>query len=208
MKKVDYFWLFVVSSFFGFVIEIIWCMIRWRKMEGRKGLIYGPFIPIYGLVGLIVAIILEILNVRKMYLAFLTTFIIGGFVEYFSSFFQEKITGTISWDYSDMRFNLHGRVNLTYLIGFGIFGIVWLIIYPKIIRIVHNFLGNDRLFSVLSILMFIFMIADMCISLVATVRWKLRRKGIQPKNRFEVWVDRKYTDNFLKKVYVNSMIVD
>jgi hypothetical protein len=26
-------------------------LIRWRKFEGRKGLIYGHFIPVYGIAG-------------------------------------------------------------------------------------------------------------------------------------------------------------
>ncbi|MBO5121369.1 MAG: hypothetical protein J6C28_06770 [Bacilli bacterium] len=47
----DYLWLFIFGSFFGFVIETIWCLIRWRKLESRKGLIYGHFIPIYGIAG-------------------------------------------------------------------------------------------------------------------------------------------------------------
>lgn len=32
-------------------VETLWCYARWGKIESRKGLIYGPFTPIYGFGG-------------------------------------------------------------------------------------------------------------------------------------------------------------
>ena len=46
------------------------------------------------------------------------------------------------------------------------------------------------------------------ISLAAMIRQKLRRNNIVAKNRFEVWLDKKYPDDVLKKIYANSMIVE
>lgn len=205
---INFFWLFIFGSFFGFVIETIWCMIRWKKLESRKGLIYGHFIPIYGIAGLAVAVVIELLHIRKKYIIFLVTFFIGGVVEYLSSLFQEKFTGTVSWDYSKMKFNLHGRVNLVYLIGFGVFGIVWYIIYPGFLDVLHKVFSNQNVFMLVTILMGIFMGYNIFISLVATVRQKNRRNGFVAKNKFELWLDNKYTDSCLKKVYANSIVVE
>lgn len=204
----DYLWLFVFGSFFGFVIETIWCLIRWRKLESRKGLIYGHFIPIYGIAGFFLAFVINIFNISKKFVVFIASFLIGGLVEYFSSLFQEKVTGTISWDYSDMKFNLHGRVNLVYLIGFGLFGLLWFMIYPDFLNILHKIFSNNNLFMVISLVMMFFMIYNMFISLVAMIRQKRRRNGYLAKNKFEVWLDNKYPDKFLKKIYANSMFVD
>ena len=204
----DYLWLFIFGSFFGFVIETIWCLIRWRKLESRKGLIYGHFIPVYGIAGVFLAFVINVFNISKKIVVFIASFLIGGVVEYFSSLFQEKVTGTISWDYSDMKFNLHGRVNLVYLIGFGLFGLLWFMIYPDFLNILHNIFGNNNLFMVISLVMMFFMIYNMFISLVAMIRQKKRRDGYLAKNKFEVWLDNKYPDKFLKKIYANSMFVD
>ena len=54
---VRFFLLFLLGSFVGFLIEIFWCMIRRRKIESGKGLIYGYFISIYGLTGLFIAVV-------------------------------------------------------------------------------------------------------------------------------------------------------
>ena len=204
----DYLWLFIFGSFFGFVIETIWCLIRWRKLESRNGLIYGHFIPVYGIAGVFLAFVINVFNISKKIVVFIASFLIGGLVEYFSSLFQEKVTGTISWDYSDMKFNLHGRVNLVYLIGFGLFGLLWFMIYPDFLNILHKIFGNNNLFMVISLVMMFFMIYNMFISLVAMIRQKKRRDGYLAKNKFEVWLDNKYPDKLLKKIYANSMFVD
>lgn len=206
-KFINFFWLFVFGSFFGFILETIWCIIRWKKIESRKGLIYGHFIPIYGIAGLLVAVVVELLNLSKKYMFFLVTFLIGGIVEYCSSFFQEKFTGTISWDYSDMKFNLHGRINLVYLIGFGFFGIAWCSIYPRFLSFLYDFF-SDNMLIIFTIGMCLFMAYNMFISLAATVRQKSRRHGEESKNKFELWIDNKYPDERLAKIYANSKFVD
>lgn len=205
---VKYFWLFIFGSFFGFVIETIWCMIRWRKIESRKGLIYGHFIPIYGFAGVLVAVILELFSISKMKFMFLVAFIIGGIVEYFSSLFQEKVTGTLSWDYSDMKFNLHGRINFVYLMGFGLFGILWGSIYPKFLDCLYNIFNTEGILIIVTVLMSIFMGYNIFISLVAMIRQKKRRNKVAAQNKFEIWLDKKYPDDFLKKIYANSVFVD
>ena len=63
-----------------------------------------------------------------------------------------------------MKFNLHGRVNLVYLIGFGLFGLLWFMIYPDFLNILHKIFGNNNLFMVISLVMMFFMIYNMCIS--------------------------------------------
>lgn len=60
---------------------------------------------------------------------------------------------------------------------------------------------------VTSFVMMFFMIYNMFISLVAMIRQKIRRDGYLAKNKFEAWLDNKYQDKFLKKIYANSMFV-
>lgn len=204
---IRFFWLFVFGSFFGFVIETIWCMIRWKKIESRKGLIYGYFIPIYGVAGIFISIILELFCISKKRTIFFVAFLIGGIVEYFSSLFQEKVTGTVSWDYSDMKFNLHGRINFVYLIGFGLFGIIWGISYSKILDLLYKIFISKNIFYIITSMMIIFMSYNIFISIVAMMRQKRRRKGFVAKSKFERWLDVKYNDNYLKRVYANSIVV-
>jgi len=43
------FWIFVLGSVFGFFAEMLYGTIYTRAIVIRKGLIYGPFIQVYGM---------------------------------------------------------------------------------------------------------------------------------------------------------------
>ena len=53
-----------------------------------------------------------------------------------------------------------------------------------------------------------FMGYNIFISLVAMIRQKKRRNKVAAQNKFEIWLDKKYPDDFLKKTYANSVFVD
>lgn len=57
-KKLDFhqlFWYFIIFSVAGLIIETLFCYITTGNIESRKGLIYGPVCPIYG-VGAVILI--------------------------------------------------------------------------------------------------------------------------------------------------------
>ena len=51
------------------------------------------------------------------------------------------------------------------------------------------------------------MVYNCYISIVASYRQKLRRNGIKPKNKYEEWLDKKYNDEFLIKIYTNAKVI-
>lgn len=206
-KFIEYFWIFIIGSFLGFICETIWCIIRWKKIESRKGLIYGHLIPIYGIASLIISLIIYSLNIKNYFLFFIITFLICAIVEYISSFCQEKCFGTKSWDYSEMIGNLHGRINILYLLIWSIMGIFWCKYYKKIINIIIIPLKNLSIISEITILFFIFTLYNCFISICAAYRQKLRRKNIAPKNNFEIWLDKRFNDERLNKIYANAKVV-
>ena len=83
-----------------------------RAFELRQGLIYGPFIPVYGIGAVIYYLILNNINIKSKWKIFLITMVLGGVTEYICSLVQEKVFGTISWDYSYLPFNFNGRTSL------------------------------------------------------------------------------------------------
>lgn len=207
-KFIEYFWIFIVGSFLGFMCETIWCIIRWKKLESRKGLIYGHFIPIYGIATVFISLIINNFHIKNYGLFFIITFFICAIVEYISSVCQEKCFGTKSWDYSKMIGNLHGRINLLYLSAWSIMGIFWCKHYQKIINIIIGLLSSINLLSEITILSLIFMLYDCYISAIASYRQKLRRKGIKPQNKYELWLDTKYSDEILEKIYANAKVIE
>lgn len=56
MKKTDerkefliqQFWYIVIFSIIGLIVETLYCYLTTGILESRKGLIWGPFCPVYG----------------------------------------------------------------------------------------------------------------------------------------------------------------
>lgn len=206
-KILCYFWIYAITSFLGFIFESIWCFIRYGKIENRKGLICEMSIPIYGISGVLIMIFINKYNLFKSIYVFLIGFVISSVIEFLASLLQEKIFETKSWDYSKIPLNIGGRINLVYSV---MFGLVTLLSYEMIIipyMNIFNKLNINSLFIIISILLFIFIIYDIFISVIAVYRMKERRKNIKRESRFWNYIDNKYTDEYLNKVYANMVNV-
>lgn len=106
------FWIFIIGSISGYVFEMLVVFFQKGFFETRKGLIYGPFIPVYGIGAVIYYMILRNIQNKGYLKIFLITMILGGITEYVCSYIQEKVFGTISWDYSYLIFNINGRTSI------------------------------------------------------------------------------------------------
>lgn len=131
-KIVTVFWVFVIGSIFGCIVETAYGFLKSDDFYIKKGLIYGPFIPVYG-VGAVMYyfIVTKIKNPIKV---FLFSMVLGVIVEYICSYVQEIFFGTISWDYSNLVFNLNGRTSLMYCTLWGLAGIFYSIIAYSLIK--------------------------------------------------------------------------
>lgn len=195
------FWVFIIGSVFGFLIEMLYVLVYTRNLEIRQGLIYGPFIQVYGMGA--VAYYLLVDKVKEPKQVFFCGMIMGGAVEYLFSFFQELIWGTVSWDYSKFFFNLNGRTCLLYCVYWGLIGIVFLkIVYPCFQQL--DSLIYKKSVRIITIFLAIFMAYDITISSMAVTRQQQRKDNIPPRNSVDVFLDKAYPDEYLNKIYHNT----
>lgn len=138
--KYEYFFsIFMLGSFLGFVHENLLMLLK-GNYSLRQGVIYEPLIPVYG-AGILAFYFLyhrvDFKNLNKylkIFIVFLMGMIGGGTIEYLFSYLQEKIFGTISWDYSHLRFNLNGRTSLLHASFWGLMGVLFYeLLLPRII---------------------------------------------------------------------------
>lgn len=113
--------IFFSFSFVGWFWEVLLHLLS----EGRfvnRGVMYGPWLPIYGTGGVLVLLALNKFRDKPL-LQFVNITILCGIVEYFTSFFLEIThNGTRWWDYSGYFINLNGRICAEGLIVFGLGG--------------------------------------------------------------------------------------
>ncbi len=111
------FLLFLSYSFIGWVGEVIYCSIPAKKFINR-GFLYGPICPVYGFGGLLVMSLLKSYSDTWIQL-FLLAMFVTSILEYLTSWVMEKLFHTKWWDYSDMKFQIRGRVCLLNSLIFG-----------------------------------------------------------------------------------------
>lgn len=196
------FWLIVLFSILGFFIESVWCLIKIGQIESRKGLIYGPFNQIYGLGAIVMIICLRKVRNKGNGVLFFSSAILGGIFEYICSFIQQILFGSVSWEYSEMQFNINGRTNIIYALFWGALGTILIkYLYPLCDKYIEKI--PYRIGIAISWILIVFILFDIFISISALEREGQRRLNIPPGNKFEAFLDEKYTDAYLNKVYPN-----
>lgn len=204
MKKFfKIFWVFIIGCLAGYILEVTWHFILTRGFQTRQGLIYGPFAPVYGLGTLAFYLVLP--KIKNIFNIFWVSALLGGITEYLCSYFQERLFGTISWDYSGLFMNLDGRTSITYCILWGILGIIFIkLIYPYIEKIFDK-INMTVITKFVTAFAVVFMVFNISISSLAARRQYERREHIAPENEIDEFLDEHYPDEFMNKVYANKI---
>ena len=206
-KLTKIFWIFLIGSIIGYGIEMIVGLVQNGHFVSRQGLLFGPFIQVYG-VGL-VAYYLVISNIRKKsYIKiFFITMLLGGIVEYLFSYLQETWFGTISWDYSNLLFNIHGRTSLLHCLYWGVGGVLFVRFILPLIRSLNEWCKNTN-FRFITAFLVLFITFDIVMSGMAGSRQLERKNNIAANGYIDNFFDEYYPDTKLEQIYSNAKTVN
>lgn len=123
----------IIYSFFGWILESVLKTIYQKKFV-NSGFLNGPICPIYGFGAIIMELCLSSLRDKPIIL-FITAFLLLSLWEYIVGYLIEKIFKTKYWDYSNLRFNIQGRVCLKNSIYWGLLGLIF-------VKWVHPFIES------------------------------------------------------------------
>lgn len=194
------FYLFVIGSFIGTILETIWAFCVDGHFEMRVGMVYGPFIPVYGGAACFLTAALYKLYKLNDTLVFVISAFVGAGFEYFCSWLQEQMFGTVSWDYSDTPFNLDGRTNLMYALIWGFLGLVWVrYLYPWTAKLIEKI--PKRAGAIITTFLIVFMAFNGFMSVTATARWTQRTEGVPASNSFEEYLDEKFDNEKMEFLF-------
>ena len=131
--------LFFILSFLGWIWEICLHLITSGVFINR-GMLHGPWLPIYGTGGILILTLLNKMR-QKPVLEFISIMVVCGCVEYFTSVVLELTHhGQRWWDYSGYFLNIHGRVCAEGLLVFGIGGLaIVYVLAPFFDNIIQRF---------------------------------------------------------------------
>lgn len=118
-EKLLYYYIcfFMIYSFLGWCIEVIYATIKTRKFVNR-GFLNGPLCPIYGFGVVIIVALLGKFKENTIQLFIYSTILVST-LEYIVGFVLEKLFHHKWWDYSNMKFNLGGYISLVFSLLWG-----------------------------------------------------------------------------------------
>ena len=148
--------LFFVYSFLGWCLEVACKLVSDHKFVNR-GFLIGPYCPIYGHGTLIMTLLLN-RYLNDPVTLFIMIILCCSLLEYFTSYFLEKIFHTRWWDYSGYRFNINGRICLETMVPFGLFGLFIMYITNPFFLGLINKISTPILISLTIILLVVYLV--------------------------------------------------
>ncbi|MFR2589105.1 MAG: putative ABC transporter permease [Ruthenibacterium lactatiformans] len=183
------------------VIETIFCWIASGRLSQRTGLVWGPFNLIYGIGAVLLTVCLHPFIGKSDRWIFIGGSIIGGAFEYFCSWLQETVLGTVSWDYTGYPFNLNGRINLLYCLFWGALALVWVKeVFPRLNGFIERRVSKTY-GVVISWVLIAFMLANSLVSGAAVLRQSQRYEGVPATHAWQQVLDDRFPDSRLAKIY-------
>ncbi len=123
-----WFWSFIIYSFLGFLLEVVFARLTGGRAE-RKNLLLLPICPVYGLGACAILWLTPMAQGRPLLLLILGMGAATA-VEYATAAWYEQALGVSFWDYTGLPGSIRGRICLP-------FSLVWGLLAVLLMRWVH-----------------------------------------------------------------------
>ena len=148
----QWFLCFFLCSVLGWVYEVSLEVVVYRWGFTNRGVLFGPYCPVYGVGALAFLLCLGrlmerreprwLLRIRPL-LIFLGCMAVATAIELATSYLLQALTGSWPWQtYADYRFHFQARIALSPSIRFGLGGMLFLYGLLPLIRRLSDRLGE------------------------------------------------------------------
>ena len=183
MKKIDlhqlkkYFLYFIMYSVIGWLYEVFLEVVVYRWGFSNRGVLFGPYCPVYGFGALLfifaVYPLIKNKSLKRRLLLIPAVFVmcaaIATFLELLTSYLCEMVIGSWPWQtYSQYTYNFQARIALSPSIRFGLGGVIFLYILQPVFEKLADSLSQKRLNIAVLVLGAIFAV-DLIVHVISTI---------------------------------------
>ena len=161
-KLLNILYVFFLGSIIGWIWEVI-VMYFQEGVIANRGILHGPWLPIYGTGGVLMLLIHRYIS-KKPIILFSLSILCCGIMEYITSWALETFFNARWWDYTGKYLNLNGRICIEYLIYFGISGSIFVYLIVPLFEGGINKM-NNKLKNIIITVLIIAFIADFMYSM-------------------------------------------
>ncbi len=158
---------FAFYSIVGWILECIYCSIGQRKVVNR-GLLYGPWCPVYGFGA--VALIVTLSPLTSYPLLFVPlSILVTSIIEFVTGWIFEQVLHMKLWDYTGKFLSIKGYVCLKNSLIWGVLSALFIwFIHPQVEK-VYLHLGSDVTYYGSLVILLVFGV-DFLVSLIQSVK--------------------------------------
>jgi uncharacterized membrane protein len=159
--------MFLFFSFVGWVFECVLFIVTEGILVNR-GTMFGPWIPIYGVGGIIILLLVNRFSGKPL-VCFFMIIVICAPVEYLGAWLLWETRHLKYWDYSGHFLNIQGRICLDSMLNFAVMGLIGIyVIAPMIDSLLNKIPIKTR--------------KELCIALYALFTADLVSSAIHPRS--------------------------
>lgn len=165
MKKIkEYYLYFMAYAIIGWIYEVFLEVVVYRWGFTNRGVLFGPYCPVYGFGALLfIFTVYKLIENKplkekliKIPIVFLGCMLSATLLELITSYLCEFFMGSWPWQtYADYKINFQARIALSPSIRFGLGGLVFLYLlqpwFKKLYNKCSNKIVNILLYSISSI---------------------------------------------------------
>ena len=143
---------FFIFSFIGWCWEISIHLVEDAEFINR-GTMFGPWLPIYGVGGVLIITLLKRFS-KKPALLFILTIVLCCIIEYTASWYLGETIGLKYWDYSNYFLNINGRICLEGALVFALGGMIFVYIAgPMLDNLLSRISPTSKLLTAIILLL-------------------------------------------------------
>ena len=162
-----YYLYFMMYSIIGWLYEVILEVFIYKWGYSDRGILFGPYCPVYGVGALFfLFIVYPLINKKEISkkilmipIVFLLCMVVATGIELVASYLCEAIMGSWPWQtYADYKYNFQARIALSPSIRFGLGGVLFLYILQPLFEKITNKLSNNILNKIFYVILALFII--------------------------------------------------
>lgn len=194
------FWLFLLGSVAGVIIEGVFCLIKKGHWESHVVSVFGAFNILYGFGAVIYYVGAVKLREKYILVRVLSMTIMATMMELSGGLLLRYGLGMRAWDYDHNFLNYKGIICLSFSVAWAIVAYFMCKGYPYINRFLDLFQG--KYWKRASVVLSAIMVVDILFTCIFIVRWSERHYGIDSNIKFLKVIDIEAPDDWIQSRFV------
>ncbi|MBQ2642904.1 MAG: putative ABC transporter permease [Eubacterium sp.] len=200
-------WIIIFGSFIGTLMEGIWSTFYFGRWEAHVNTLTTSLCLIYGVGAAYVYIISLFIRKKHIIIQFLVCAIGMSAIELVAGLGMEYILGMRVWHYHNSPFSLLGYCCLEMGFIWGVCGVTFIrVIIPRAEKLFNRI--ESRLWNTITIIITIILILDLTFTTGCIIRWSHRHQGIKPEIKIAKYMDKHYTDQYMRQKFMRWWFID